>query len=192
VYATKGYDSVDALGGSRHTYPDRTTMTLRSGGCGLVTRWSVLQERWDETESCRTRAGDEFRRFTSYHEFFRYGDLRVFACAGLIYPADVKPGMVWRNHCATSNVTSTNELHAIGWEDVLVGTTHVRAIHIRVLARLTGQQRGTSIRDGWLSDTGLRLKEAATTDADSTMPVVGRTHYHEEYELHLLSLSPQT
>src|SRR5439155_16248779 len=130
---------------------DRTTMTLRSAGCGLVTHWSVLQERWDDTETCRTSTGDELRHFTSYHEFFRYGDRKAFDCSGLFYPANLKPGMSLTNRCSTSTTTAENALRVVGWEDLAVGNARIRAIHIRVLAKVTGEQRGTSMRDGWLS-----------------------------------------
>src|SRR5260370_42567674 len=100
--------------------------------------------------------------------------------------------MAGTNRCPTSTMTAENELRVVGGEDVAVGNARIRAIHIRVLAKLTGEQRGTSVRDGWLSESGLRLKEISKTDADSNLPVAGRTHYHEEYELRLMSLSPQT
>ena len=78
VYATTGEDDVDVLGGSRHVYPDRTTITVRHAGCGLVEHWDVLKERWDERESCHSSGGDLLHRLSSYHEFFRHGDLKNF------------------------------------------------------------------------------------------------------------------
>ena len=35
------------------------------------------------------------------------------------------------------------------------------------------------------------LRERTRVDSDSTQPVFGKTHYHEQYEIRLTSLTPQ-
>jgi hypothetical protein len=192
VYATTGDDDVDILGGSKHVYPSRTTITVRHNGCALVERWDVLKERWDERESCRTSGGDALRRLASYHEFFRHGDTRTFECSGFSYPAGDAPGTSWTVNCRSGNVMTVTRLTAVAWEDVVVAGTHVRTLHVHASTRLTGEQQGTSERDVWGSSTnGLVLRERARVDTDSTQPVFGKTHYHEQYEIRLTSLTPQ-
>src|SRR5262245_38590154 len=45
VYRTTGYEKTDALTGSRHGYPARTTIEVRAAGCGFVMRWQPLRGR---------------------------------------------------------------------------------------------------------------------------------------------------
>lgn len=192
VYATTGGDEVDVLGGSRHTYPDETTITVRHDGCGLVERWDALEERWDERESCRTDAGDALRRTTSHHEFFGRADTRTLRCDGLTYPASARPGDSWPMTCASENTTAHLRLEAVGWEDIEISGQAVRTLHVRVRTRITGEQEGTGTRDVWGSvDTGLAVRERSTLTTYSNQPVFGRTRYHESYEIRLLSLEPR-
>ena len=192
VYATKGGDEVDVLGGSRHTYPPETTVTIRHAGCGLVERWDALEERWDERESCRTPEGDTLKRMTSFHEFFGHADQRTLHCKGFTYPAGFQPGQSWSAHCASENTTAVTKLSAVGWEDVDVAGVRVRTMHVRASTRLTGEQEGTSERDVWGSaETGLVVRERSNLTSYSNQPVFGRTRYHEEYEIQLKSPEPR-
>lgn len=192
VYSTRGGDEVDVLGGSRHTYPDRTTVTVRHGGCGFVERWDALDERWDERESCRTAAGDKLRRTTAHHEFFGHGDTRTLYCNGFTFPAGAEPGDSWSMPCASENTNAVSKLTAVGYEDVDVGGVAVRTLHVHVETKITGEQEGTSIRDVWgSSETGVVVRERSTLTSYSTQPVFGRTRYHEAYENRLLSLEPR-
>jgi len=192
VYATTGEDDVDVLGGSTHVYPDQTTITVRHAGCGLIEHWDVLKERWDERESCRSAAGDVLHRLSSYHEFFRHGDLKTFGCTGFTYPAGEAPGTEWTVRCDGSGTTTVTTLRAVAWEYVTVGSARVRTLHVHASSTIGGDQHGTSERDVWGSSVnGLVLRERARVDSESTQPVFGKTHYHEQYEIRLTSLTPQ-
>lgn len=192
VYATTGGDEVDVLGGSRHTYPEETTITVRHDGCGLIERWDALEERWDERESCRTPEGDAMKRTTSFHEFFGRADERTLHCEGFTAPAHVRPGDTWTSRCASADTTATSVLRAVGWEDVDVGGVAVRSLHVHVQTRVTGEQDGRSTRDVWGSaETGLVVRERAELTSYSMQPVFGRTRYHESYEIRLVSLEPR-
>ena len=192
AYSTMGHDSVDILGGSTHTYPDRTTITVRHAGCGLIERWDVLKERWDERETCPTLTGDVFKRTTSYHEFFRHADLRNFTCSGYTYRAGDSPGASWSVRCVSDATTTVTQLHAVAWEYVTVGSTRLRTLHVHAHTTITGDQEGDSDRDVWgAAADGLVLRERARVDSDSMQPVFGKTHYHEQYEIRLVSLHPR-
>ena len=52
LYATTGFETTDALAGSRHEYPAQTYMTIQPGGCGTQVRWQALDQRWDEYDFC--------------------------------------------------------------------------------------------------------------------------------------------
>ncbi|MCI0636059.1 MAG: hypothetical protein L0206_19410, partial [Actinobacteria bacterium] len=192
VYATTGGDEVDVLGGSRHTYPAQTTVTVRHAGCGLVERWDGLEERWDEREYCQVTGGEALKRTTSYHEFFGHADQRTLHCSGFAFPAGFEPGGTWSSRCASENTTATSTLTAVAWEDVDVGGVPVRTMHVHVETKLTGEQVGTSVRDVWgSSETGLLIRERSTLTSHSNQPVFGRTRYHEAYDNRLMSLEPR-
>jgi hypothetical protein len=193
VYATKGGDEVDVLGGQRHTYPSETTVTITHDDACLIERWDVLEERWDERETCRTRKGDALTRFTSFHEFFRHADERTYTCDYLAYPLGANPGDVWRGRCVSGESVVHQTGRAIGFETLVVDGTRVKALHVRVDVKLTGEQEGTGVRDVWGDrESGLSILEKATTTSWSVQPVFGRTRYHEAVEIRLKSLRPRT
>ncbi|MGH2758319.1 MAG: hypothetical protein ACRDKJ_02025 [Actinomycetota bacterium] len=192
VYATTGGDEVDVLGGSRHQYPAETTVTVRQAGCGLVERWDALEERWDERESCRAADGDTLKRTTSFHEFFGRADKRTMTCNGYTFAAAFGPGSKWSSRCASDNTTVDLDLEAIGWEELEVGGSTVRTLHVRVTGRISGEQVGSLVRDVWGSaDSGIVVREKSTLTSYSNQPVFGRTRYHESYENRLKSLEPR-
>lgn len=193
VYATTGYDHVTALGGSSHTYPDETTITVRHGGCAFTERWDVLAERWDERESCRTPGGDTLHRVTSHHEFFRQGDTRTFSCQGFTYPLAATPGETWEARCSSDTTSVVTTLRAVGWEMVEVAGRQLETLHVRADTQITGEQQGESHRDVWGSrDLGIVLRERAQVRSVSTQPTIGEVTYTEEYEIRLTSLEPRT
>jgi hypothetical protein len=193
VYATKGGDEVDVLGGSSHAYPAETTMTIRHDGCGLIERWDALDERWDERETCKTPDGDALKRFTSFHEFFRHADERTYTCEFLTYPRDTRPGDTWKGRCVSGESVVHQTGRAIGYETLLVGGIRVKTLHVRVDVKLTGEQEGSGVRQVWGDlETGLSILERASTTSYSTQPVFGRTRYHESFEIRLKSLKPRT
>jgi hypothetical protein len=192
TYSTTGEDDVDVVSGSKHIYPAQTTITVRHSGCGLVERWDVLKERWDEREECPSSRGEALRRLTSYHEFFRHGDVREFKCSGFSHPAGDGPGTTWTVRCNTANTITVTQLRAVAWEPVVVASVSVRTLHIHASSRVTGDQQGTSERDVWGSSaSGLVVRERTRVDSDSVLPVFGKAHYHEQYEIRLTSLTPQ-
>ena len=94
--------------------------------------------------------------------------------------------------CDGSGTTTVTRLRAVAWEYVAVGSARVRTLHVHASSTIGGDQHGTSERDVWGSSVnGLVLRERARVDSDSTQPVFGKTHYHEQYEIRLTSLTPQ-
>lgn len=193
VYATTGGDEVDVLGGSRHTYPPETTMTIRHDGCGLIERWDALEERWDERETCKTPRGDSLKRYTAFHEFFRHADERTYTCDYLAYPLDAKPGDSWTGRCVSGESVVRQTGRAIGFETLHVEGRQIETLHVRVDVKLTGEQEGSGVREVWGDRaTGLSIREKSQTTSYSVQPVFGRTRYHETVEIRLKSLAPRT
>jgi hypothetical protein len=192
TYATTGGDEVDVAGGSHHDYPARTTITVRHAGCGLIERWDALEERWDERETCPAQDGYRLRRTTSYHNFFRHADERTLTCEGMYaWPGTTAAGTTWKGRCTSEGATTELTGLVVGAESLRVGDRLVDTLHVRVTAKISGDQTGSHQHDVWGSvDTRVVVKETGATDTDSTQPLFGNVHYHERYELRLLSLEP--
>lgn len=194
VYATSGGEEVDVLGGSRHDYPEETTIIVRHDGCGLVERWDAMEERWSERETCPSPDGLLLARTTSYHEFFRQGDERTLRCdpGTFARPDTEEPGTTWTGACRSENTTAEITGRIVGAEMLEVAGRPVRTLHVRVDVRVSGSQSGESHNDTWGDfETGLVVRERSTTDTRGREPVVGEVRYREAYELNLTSLQPR-
>ncbi|MBI2170100.1 MAG: hypothetical protein HYU28_11480 [Actinobacteria bacterium] len=194
VYATTGFETVDALGGARHDYPAETTVTFTYDGDLVRGRWDVLEERWDESVVKRTDLGVEYVRHTAYHEFFGQADRRDLDCepGSLAIPEDMTPGFSFTMHCNAGETHSSCEARVLGMEPVTVGGSTVQAVHTLMTTTASGDVRGTMVREYWsLPENGLTLKAKVTTDTESDAPMgAGTFNYHEEYDLTLKSLQP--
>lgn len=194
VYATEGGEEVDVFGGTRHDYPEETTITVRHDDCGLLERWDAIEERWSERLTCPTEAGEELRWTKSYHEFYRQGDVRELVCepGTLARPATNEAGTTWTGRCTSDNTETTITGRIVGEETLSVAGEPVRTLHVRIDAEVTGSQNGHSRADVWGDfETGLVVREVSSTSTRGTEPVIGEVHYQESYELELTSLHPR-
>lgn len=194
LYNTTGSEEVDILGGAHHDYPAQTTITVQRAGCGLVTRWDAIRERWDERRSCLADRRQDLREIIQHHEFFRTADERHFTCdpGSFDRPADETPGATWTIRCATDDTVATTTLTLVGVEPVDVGGQSVEALHVRSVTSIDGATKGTQRFESWLLRTnGLLVRRVSTNDSISNSRF-GKAHYREYYELRLTSLQPQT
>jgi hypothetical protein len=182
VYRTSGYESTDALVGSRHAYPRETTIAVSEAGCGFVMRWQPLEGRSAVWEICPRRM---LRRFTERHRFFGTQDVHDYRCDSETRapPLDAAAGAAWGSRCSTGKTTETAHGVVVGLRAGLV--------HALERTRLTGGSRGTGEREWWLDrQTGLvkRLRIANDSVTDSA---IGPVRYHEEADLVLTSPKPR-
>jgi hypothetical protein len=193
TYATSGGESIDALGGRRHAYPDVSTITVTHRGCGASLRWRPLRERWDDTILCPSRRGMELRRERNHHEFFNIADDRDFACepGSLFFPAAAKPGDTWTATCGTGEITVVRTGTIVGSRQVDVGGTPVAVLEFEVDDAISGASTGTTRRRlSVIPATGLIVELDLTTDVQNDSPI-GDVHYQESYKLRLTSLAPR-
>ena len=80
LYATRGQESVDALGGATHRYPKSTTITLVTVPCGMRLLWEPFEERSVRWTLCATGDGIELADWEVAHEFFGQGDRTGYTC----------------------------------------------------------------------------------------------------------------
>ena len=194
TYATTGFETTDALTGSRHDYPAQTFLTIQPGGCGTLVRWQALEERWDEWDYC---AGEALAGRQNYHEWFSVGNLEAWVCAPPV-PASGEPGEAWTGDCtrpAGPNVEAAAEtlaLEVIGLEILDVGGRAVETLHVRETTRGHGGSETEDTTDTWfLPGTFLVVRRVAVGSSVSESRI-GPVRYHEEYEIHLMSLSPES
>ena len=193
VYDTSGYEETDALSGQRHDYPATTTYTTRRAGCHWVSRWQPVEERWDESEACKTAKGITLKRFSMYHEFFNTGIREDFLCGSdaVVMPWVQRAGDTWTFHCRSSRSTLDMTVRVVGLETMSVGNRGVRAVHVRYEGTVHGDDEGTQIQDRWLdASTGWFLRIVSSADVSIVTPF-GRANYRERYRIDLTSMTPE-
>jgi hypothetical protein len=191
-YATKGQESINALGGSKHAYPTETTVTLTAAECGWSARWDAVVERWRDDHLCRRADGIYESRFVEYHEFFNHKNVRTLECDGepLVMPAEATPVRTWQFTCTDGSVHIAIVGTTVGVENLNVGGTSTPVIHVHFESTTTGDASGHGAEDVWFEPTrGLYVRRICDASSDS-MSVIGTTNYIEHFELDLMSLEP--
>jgi hypothetical protein len=189
VYATTGSDSIDVVGGVHHDYPGTTTITVTPRECGVVERWDVVAERWEERQHCVVGAGVAEPGRVNYDEFFNIGQKQTCVCTGDARPLEGAAGTTWTRTCHMDNRDDIYTGTVVGVEQLTVGETTVPALHVRVTVD-NGRRSDSQTSDSWYRlGTDLLLAQSTSnrTTNDTTFGVV---HYTEDYELHLTSLVP--
>lgn len=191
VYDTDGQEHLDAFGGSTHTYPDETTITVSHRGCGHVTRWQPLEERFDEYEVCDAR-NPYLARITLYHEFFEQSDRRDFVCGddAVVGRPGASAGETWTWTCTADVVTLTTRVTIVETGAFTVGGETVDAVRLRMDSTLEGEMRGTRRADVWYDRRGLELHGTYVTDVQVKTPV-GYRRYTEDVTRTLQDLAPR-
>jgi hypothetical protein len=190
LYATSGFETTDALGGSRHGYPAQTYMTIQPGGCGTLVRWQALRERWDEWDYC---ADGSLAGWQAYHEWFGISNLEVWTCSPPV-PTQGDPGEAWAGNCvraAGGHVDAAEDslrYEVVGYETLTVGTEQVETLHVRTTGLSSGGSDSSDTTDTWiLPGTQLVVRQVAG-DSSTSQSRIGAVEYREEYELNLVSL----
>lgn len=192
TYATTGFESTDALAGSRHEYPPTTYLTIQPGGCGELVRWQALEQRYEEFDYCPdgTMSG-----FNSFHEWFRVANTDAWVCPE---PAATQgdPGTTWSGECTraggeeTGEAAKTLSYEVVGFETVAVGGEAVETLHVRIRGLERGATRGSSLSEIWfLPGTNLPVRWVEQRDGVSDSRI-GEVGYSEHFEATLTSLRP--
>jgi hypothetical protein len=192
VYVTQGSESVDALGGTTHRYPPRTSITSVGVTCGVRLRWQPLEERSATWTLCRTPRGVELLGFQVSHRFFGQGDTTAYACAGsVLLPAREPAAATSPFHCRSSRGRETGDARVVGFQTISVAAKPLSAVHVRTTATVSGGDHGTEITDWWFAvRNGLALRIDLRSRTGRDLPIVGTVHYREDATLRLLSARP--
>lgn len=193
LYETVGFETTDALAGSRHDYPVQTYLTIQPGGCGTLVRWQALEQRWEEWDICPDGTMVGWR---SFNEWFRLANTDVWNCPQPV-PLQGEPGETWHYRCArpeTNQAAAAEELgdlEAVGYETLTVAGEQVETLHVHTIVTGAGGSVATGTVDTWyLPGTVLPVRRVVVHDS-TTNTMIGSVEYHEEAELQLISLLPQ-
>jgi hypothetical protein len=193
VYATDGFEEIDALLGSRHDYPAETTITVSHGGCGLLLRWDALDERSTTWEVC---PGDAWSiaGYDEEHRFLGRTERTSYRCEpGSIWrPASEEPGTRLARRCSAGATTEEAAGEVVGPEARTVGAQSVGTVHVTLDLVLEGRTRGTGSLVLWLErSTGLVVRLVLEND-NRTASAIGDVRYRERATLELVSVEPRT
>lgn len=196
-YRTTGHEQIDALGGTGHDYPEETTVTVTADGCGVLLRWDLLKERWDELRICATPSGIELQpQSANYHEFYQHGERHDVVCdrgVVIVPPADVQlPTDPVPLACRERGVTVLPEWQVLGRSTKVVDGQRVQVTHVRRTVQDDDDYWEHVVEDWWFDDHGLPIEMAATKGNKTDSDLVGDVVYAEEYRATLISLTPLT
>jgi hypothetical protein len=162
VYATSGEESVDALLGSTHAYPAETTITVSTGGCGVLLRWAPVQGRTQTYELCPVEDGFELAGYRETHRFLGQTTGTDYRC---------EPGSPWllpgqetfERRCSTEDTTEVARGRIVGRETLTVGEK--LEAYVRLVT--TSREDVGGERDWWLlPDSGLPARDRPQRQRD--------------------------
>jgi hypothetical protein len=188
VYATRGFERIDALAGARHPYPSRSTITVTGDPCGVQMRWDVLRGRSTTWSLCIRGGGWTLASQDERHTFFGHTDFRSYACRDFAFWTRARSASY---DCVRSDASEHGIEALVGVSRVRVGGAVVSTVHLHRTSSFTGSTRGTSTYDFWLDpSTGVpvRVVMSSRTTNDSA---IGAVHYEEHVALRLASLTPR-
>ena len=196
-YTTVGSESISALDGAEHIYPEETTITLAAAGCGVQMRWAPLVERNDEWNLCATEAGIELQPVGgSYHVFFGQEKIEPIKCdqSVVLVPAaeptdESAPSEPVPLACTIGGEPWFPVWQVLGRDVRTVEGTQVQVQHVRMTIVDEDEFHEHITLDWYLDDHGLLI---AATLAKETLAdtVLGAVTYKESYSLDLVSLTP--
>ena len=195
-YTTVGRESIDALEGTEHTYPDETTITFAVAGCGVEMRWDALVERHDEWNLCVTDKGVELQPTGgAYHVFFGQEKIEPIVCdrAVVLIPANPADRAATTEPvpltCTIGGEPWLPIWQVLGRDQRTVGGVAVDVQHVRMTVVDEDEFHERITLDWYLNDQGLLI---AATLAKETLAdtVLGGVTYKESYTLDLVSLTP--
>jgi hypothetical protein len=189
VYATHGFEKIDALTGAAHRYPSRSSITVTGDACGVRMRWDVLRGRSTTWSFCIGQAGWSLVSQDERHTFFGHTDTRSYACPRFVFWAGRVASSLYT--CAAADATEHGEEAFVGRSLLAVGKARVATVHLRRTAVYRGATRGTASYDFWLDrSTGVPVRLVMVSRTTNDSPV-GAVHYEERVALRLTSLTPR-
>ncbi|HNJ97404.1 MAG TPA: hypothetical protein PLV13_04730 [Ilumatobacteraceae bacterium] len=194
LYRTTGFESIDAVGGSRHDYPDQTTITVVRQGCGVMLTWDALQERRDMWNLCVEDDGIALTtEGLAFHQFFGQSRTEELTCdrTVLLVPDDGTPRSPVQLSCLLGENQWAPAWEVMGYDRLTVGTEIVPVRHVQMVVADNDEYWEHVVVDWYLDENGLPVKVQAVKQSLSDT-AYGDVEYNEVYTLELLSRTPLT
>lgn len=187
-YRTDGGERFQSYLSASHAYPARTTISVSRGGCGVLVRWTPLEQRQTERELCPAAGGWRLRSILDIHEFFGRRDERRYVCErGVVF----RLGGDWSYGCRYESSTNAFAGRFVGIETLDVGGHPVVTVHVHERNVVRGPEQGEGESESWYRRfDGLLVSRTAAYRARAPVPG-GSGTYSERYELRLLALRPR-
>lgn len=192
-YRTEGSESVDVLGGTTHTYPAETSLTVVPHGCGVTLRWTPLEQRSEEWGLCATVDGMELQTEGAFfHEFFGTAHPESMVCDRTVVLVPAAGSM-------TTEVAQKCDVDGRPWFPVwkvlerstrTVDGTSVDVTHVRMTIRDDDREYEHVDLDMWLDPHGLPVEMSAERRSLTLTAAIGAVVYTEQYRATLVSLEP--
>jgi hypothetical protein len=193
-YSTSGAEHIDALGGTGHTYPSQTTLTVTADACGTSLRWDLLKERWENWRLCPTTAGIVWQAQGGhfYHEFYGHGQMQTLTCdrPALLVPLNQAPRPTAPLECQLDTEEWQPQWTVIGPDTRTVAGVSVPVMHVRMVVDMNRKYYEHTTMDYWLDAHGLPVHVAGTKTSKSASGLVGDVIYTETISADLESLEP--
>ncbi|MDO8391803.1 MAG: hypothetical protein Q7V57_15110 [Actinomycetota bacterium] len=193
VYATRGKESIDAVGGSLHEYPAETTITVTANGCGVSLQWDALKERRERWQLC---LGEEGITLTaeggqSFHEFFGQTRAEDITCDRdvVVVPVGGEPREPVALSCMLGELSWQPVWEVLESDTRLVDEVFVDVVHVRMTISDNDTYYEHIQFDWYLDDHGLPVSTTLLKESLSDT-AFGDVRYLEEYTLDVTSLTP--
>lgn len=197
TYTGSGRESVDALGGSEHVFPEEIPIVVQLDAedeCAWTSNVVYVKQHIEERNYCTKDGVLTDLGFTRETEFFNQTQETVYECDENAWRlrTDWEPGDTAKWTCTQSGGAATSAYVAtlVGEEELKVGGETVETWHTKVQSTQTGDTRGSDTSEFWLTESGLIVKFTTNLDV-KTKSVLGDTNFKEQTSYMLTSLVPE-
>ena len=193
VYVGRGSDSVDALGGSTHTYAHKVPLVVKLGDdCEWSYEVTFVQQHVERHTYCTTASSLRHVAIDQEVEFFRTTEKTHLSCSKRAFrlAAGSKQGEQWSYSCAGDKRRLEYIATYMGEERLTIGSARVPARHVRLKNTLSGVTTGRETLDFWYARSGLPLRFETDIDVQSES-VLGDTKYTDHASYTLSSTKPR-
>jgi hypothetical protein len=197
TYTGSGRESVSALGGSEHVFPEEIAVVVTlddEDSCEWTSNVVYVKQHIEERDFC-TRDGKVYDRgFTREIEFFNQVQETEYECGqdAIRLDADAEPGSTWSWTCTQDEgaAKSAYTLTFVGTETMTIGGEEVETWRSKVVSKQSGDTVGSDTSEYWLTESGLPVKWTADLKV-TTQSVLGETEFREKLAYTLTSLVPE-
>jgi hypothetical protein len=195
-YEGAGRESVTALGGSEHVFPERIAIVVTldaEDDCRWTSNIVYVRQHIEERRFCTSNGTMTDLGFRREIEFFNQLQRTEYECGedAVRLRTDAEPGDSWTWTCTEGDAARSDYAATfVGTETLIVGGQEVETWHTRIVSRQSGATVGRDTSELWVTESGLPVRFSADLRV-TTQSVLGETVYQEQLDYTLTSLVPE-